>query len=298
MTQPVHPRIAVVGPGAIGTTIAAALHEQGRTPLIAGRTAHPELRLDTDDGSVVVPGPVRTDAEGVLQKADIVFLAVKATQSVAAGALLESISAPDAVVCVLQNGIEQVSMITPLVPGRDVVPVIVWFPAEHRMDGSVRLRGEPQLTLPRVPGAESISAVLAGTRCGVEISDDFQSLAWRKLLQNATAGLMVLTRRRAAMFTREDVAEMTLAYLREGLGVARADGADLDDGEPQRLLEKFQNMPADMGTSILADVEAGNPAEWDIRNGVLQRRGRALGIPTPVSDVLVPLLAAASDGPG
>jgi 2-dehydropantoate 2-reductase len=53
-----------------------------------------------------------------------------------------------------------------------------------------------------------------------------------------------------------------------------------------------------MGTSILTDREAGRPLEWDVRNDVIARRGRARGIPTPISDILVPLLAAASDGPG
>ncbi|HYB81464.1 MAG TPA: ketopantoate reductase C-terminal domain-containing protein, partial [Mycobacterium sp.] len=38
--------------------------------------------------------------------------------------------------------------------------------------------------------------------------------------------------------------------------------------------------------------------EWDLRNGVIIRKARAHGLPTPISDVLVPLLAAASDGPG
>jgi 2-dehydropantoate 2-reductase len=53
-----------------------------------------------------------------------------------------------------------------------------------------------------------------------------------------------------------------------------------------------------MSTSMLADREAGRPLEWDIRNGVIIRKARAHGIATPISDVLVPLFAAASDGPG
>ena len=40
-----NPVIALIGPGAIGTTIAAVLHDVGRTPLLCGRTAHAELRL-------------------------------------------------------------------------------------------------------------------------------------------------------------------------------------------------------------------------------------------------------------
>ena len=44
------PTIALIGPGAIGTTIAAALHEVGRTPLVCGRRAHPQLSLRFDGG--------------------------------------------------------------------------------------------------------------------------------------------------------------------------------------------------------------------------------------------------------
>ena len=50
-----NPVIALIGPGAIGTTIAAVLHDVGRTPLLCGRTAHPELRLRYDEGETVVP---------------------------------------------------------------------------------------------------------------------------------------------------------------------------------------------------------------------------------------------------
>ncbi len=46
-----NPVIALIGPGAIGTTIAAVLHDAGRTLLLCGRTAHPELRLRYDEGN-------------------------------------------------------------------------------------------------------------------------------------------------------------------------------------------------------------------------------------------------------
>ncbi len=130
------------------------------------------------------------------------------------------------------------------------------------------------------------------------MSSDFTSEAWRKLLQNAAAGLMALSGRRAGMFRRADIARLSLDYLRECLAVARAEGAVLGDEVPQTILDGFQAYPPDMGTSILADREADRPLEWDIRNGIVLRRGRVHGIPTPISDVVVPLLAAASDGPG
>ncbi|GAA3726200.1 oxidoreductase [Streptomyces tremellae] len=290
--------IAVVGPGAIGTTVAGALHEAGRTPLLCGRTARERLELRDAEGVVTVPGPVRTDPAGIGAPAGLVFLAVKATQLDAAAPWLTALCRPGTVVCVLQNGVEQEAAVAPLAPGSRVLPSIVWFPAQAQQDGSVLLRGEARLTLPDTPAARLVCDALHGTRCAVDLAADFTSAAWRKLLQNAAAGLMALTGRRAGVFARADIARLAVDYLRECLEVARAEGAVLDDGVPREILELFRSFPADLGTSILADREAGRPLEWDIRNGVVARLGRAHGIPTPISDVVVPLLAATSEGPG
>ncbi|MNC58826.1 2-dehydropantoate 2-reductase [compost metagenome] len=109
---------------------------------------------------------------------------------------------------------------------------------------------------------------------------------------------MVLANRRAGMFSRGDITKLALAYLHECLSVARAEGAVLSDNVPQEIVDGFHRAPADLGTSILADRQANRPLEWEIRNGVVQRYGHAQGIPTPISDILVPLLAAGSEGPG
>ena len=69
-------KIALLGPGAIGTTVAAVLHEAGRTPLLCGRTAHAQLTLRHDAGEISVPGPVLHDASHVTQRCDLLFVAV------------------------------------------------------------------------------------------------------------------------------------------------------------------------------------------------------------------------------
>lgn len=290
--------IALVGPGAIGTTIAAALHEAGRTPTICGRSAHKHLTLRFEGGEVVVPGPVQTDPAKIRNRFDLVFVAVKSTQVDATAPWLSALCDAKTVVCVLQNGVEQEKHFSPYVPGSPILPTVVWFPAQRQPDASVWLRGNARLTLPDRPATGIVLAALQGTRCSVDVTQDFTSVAWKKLLQNAVAGLMVLTGRRAGMFSRDDITELSLAYLQECLAVARAEGAVLNDDVPQELIDKFHAFPADMGTSILADRLADRPLEWDIRNGVVRRYGRSHGIPTPISDLVVPLLAAASDGPG
>ena len=290
--------IALIGPGAIGTTIAAALHEVDRAPLLCGRTAHSQLTLRHDEGEIVVPGPVLTEPTAIQQPVDLVFVAVKTTQVAESAAWLAALCDEKTVVCALQNGVEQKAQLAPLVNGATVLPSVVWFPAQREPDASVWLRAKPRLTLPDVPQAQRVVDALSGTRCAVDLSADFLSIAWRKLLQNAAAGLMVLANRRAGMFSRDDITDLALAYLRECLAVARAEGAVLKDDVPQEIVGNFQRAPADLGTSILADRQANRPLEWNIRNGVIQRLGHAHDIAVPTSDVPVPLLAAAREGPG
>ena len=282
----------------IGTTVAAALHEVGRSPTICGRSACKQLELRFDGGRVVVPGPVRTDPAEIKNPFDLIFVAVKSTQVEAAAPWLSALCSATTVVCVLQNGVEQKALFAPYVFGGPVLPSVVWFPAQREPDGSVWLRGKARLTLPDTTATRVVLAALRGTRCSVDVAADFTSVAWRKLLQNAVAGLMVLAGRRAGMFSRTDITKLALAYLRECLEVARAEGAALGNEVPQEIIDGFHRSPADLGTSILADRQAGRQLEWDSRNGVVQRCGRSRGISTPISDLVVPLLAAASDGPG
>lgn len=291
-------RIAVVGPGAIGTTIAAALHEAGNTPMLCGRTPAPHVRLIADDTTITVPGPVRTDPSTTSDPVDVVLLAVKATQLAAASDWLHALVRPGTVVCVLQNGIEQAETVGPMAPQAEVLPAIVWFPATREGDGDTRLLGTPRITLPDTAAAAVVLDALAGGRCAVDVATDFREQAWRKLLQNAAAGLMAITGRRVEVFTRDDIGALARDYLRECTGVARADGVALADDLPEEIVSGLRAMPAGRGTSILEDREAGRPLEWDVRNAVVRRAARRLGIATPISDVLVPLLAATSDGPG
>jgi 2-dehydropantoate 2-reductase len=292
-------KVAVVGPGAVGTTAAAYLYAAGHSVLICGRTPRPQIELRPDQAeAIVVPGPVCTNPAEITEPVGVVLLALKATQNDDAGRWLARLCDEHTIVVVLQNGVEQVEQVQPHCPSSTVIPGIVWFSAETQPDGWVRLRSEARLALPTGPAATTFAELWRGAGGTADCDPDFVTAAWRKLLLNAVAGLMALTGRRAGMFHRDDVSALASHYAAECLAVARAEGAKLADDVAGGTVEMFRRAPTDMGTSILADREAGHPLEWDIRNGVIIRKARAHGIATPISDVLVPLFAAASDGPG
>src|SRR6476620_8995999 len=291
--------IALVGPGAIGSTMAALLHATGHQVLLCGHTPRDQIEVRPDNADpIVVPGPVLTDPADVDGPVDVVLLAVKDTQNQSAAGWLARLCDGRTVVCALQNGVEQVERVGPLFPSSEVVPAVVWVSAEPHPEGWIRLRTGVRLVLPESDGAHTLVDLLRDTDVTVELDPDFVTAAWRKLLVNALADLMVLTGRRSGMFRRDDVAALSRRYLAECLAVARAEGATFGDDVIDEIVGLFAKAPEDMTTSMLTDREARRQLEWDIRNGVISRKGARHGLPTPISDGLVALLAAASDGPG
>lgn len=292
-------RIALVGPGAIGSTVAALVHDAGHPVLLCGRTPREFIELRPDDGDpIVVPGPVHTDPATVEGPADVVLLAVKDTQNEASAGWLARLCDANTVVLALQNGVEQVERVGRYCPGATVLPSVVWFSAKTQPAGWVRLRTPVRLLLPDDPAARGLADTLRGPRLSVDTDPDFVTATWHKLLANAVAGLMVLTGRKSGMFRRPDVVRLARAYLAECLEVAVAEGANLGDEVVDQIIDMYTELPEDMTTSILTDRELGRPLEWDIRNGVIARKAVQHGLATPISHMLVPLLAAASDGPG
>ena len=275
--------------------MAAAVRRAGADIVLCGRTPHARLVVESEGGAAeIVAGPVLTDPAALTGPADFVLLAVKAHQTEAAAPWLRALTGEGTVVLVLQNGVEQRALVAPHAPGAAVVPAVIWSPAEVTAPGRVLVRGEPRLTLPAEPAARAVAELFDGSGVAIELAEDYATHAWRKLAINAVAGLMVLSGRRAAIFRRPDIRPLARALAAECLAVARAEGADLPDAVADELMEEFAAMPEDLGTSMLFDREAGRALEWDARNGVVVRLGARHGVPTPVSDVLVPLLAAAS----
>lgn len=279
--------------------MAALLHAAGHPVLLCGHSPRDHIEVRPDDSDpIVVPGPVLTDTADVDGPAEVVLLAVKDTQNQSASGWLAKLCDHRTVVCALQNGVEQIERVGPLCPSSEVVPAVVWFSAEPHPNGWVRLRTGVRLVLPESDGAGRLADLMRGSDVTVELDPDFVTAAWRKLLVNALADLMVLTGRRSGMFRRDDIAALSRRYLTECLAVARAEGAKLGDDVVDEIVGLFAKAPEDITTSMLTDREAHRRLEWDIRNGVISRKGARHGLATPISDGVVALLAAASDGPG
>jgi len=134
--------IAVVGPGAIGSTVAAYLHASGQPVLLCGHTPREHLDVRADDAApIIVPGPVHTDPADIAAPVDAVMLAVKATQIDDAGRWLMALCDEHTVVCVLQNGVEQVELVSPHCPASRVYPRSSGSPPKRNLEAGCGCAG-------------------------------------------------------------------------------------------------------------------------------------------------------------
>jgi 2-dehydropantoate 2-reductase len=291
-------RVAVVGPGAIGLSFGAAAAQAGQEVVVCARRPVPETITALRPGgpAIEVRAPVVLDPAAAPADVDLVLLAVKAHQTAGAAGWLRRLCGPGTVVAVLQNGVEQRALVEPLAGAATVIPCVVWAPASLQAPGRVTVRDPVRLVTERSAAGQRLADALAGSFATVEQTDALDAELWHKLAVNAVAGLLALTGTTGtSVFTRPDSGAVALDLARECVAVARAAGTALDDRLPEQVIAHMAALPPEATTSIAVDRANGRELEWDARNGVVSRVGRAHGVATPVNDVVTALLACASD---
>jgi 2-dehydropantoate 2-reductase len=289
-------RIALIGPGAIGGTVGLALAEQGHDLVICANQAFSELGLTRADNKqrrshavTVITSPA--DAK----PADWVLLCVKSHQTAAAAGWLKATLGPGTKLAVLQNGVEHRERVAPYVgPDNAIVPVMIMLPAERTRPGEITLHGSAAITAPDDAAGREFAALFAGSFVRAGTDPDFKSRAWEKLCLNAPGGAFsVLTLHPGPIAESKELAALARLFVEECMAVGRAEGAVFADGFADRVVAMF-SAPGARGNSMYYDRRDGKPLEWEARNGVILRFGRKHGVPTPISDVIVPLLKTLS----
>ena len=281
-------RILLIGPGAVGGSVAAWLAHVGHEVTLAVRTPFDRLYVDTPDGPLEASPRIITDLADA-GEADWVLVVTK-TYDVEGAAQWRAVKGSPRV-AILQNGIEHVSRFSPFVPADRLLPVMVDIPAERDAPGRVRQRGKGIMQVPSGELGEAFVSLFAGTAIDVTQVPDFTTALWRKLCINVAGAVQVLADEPAKVAWREPAADLMRQLVRETIAVGRAEGARLDDSVAEAVVQHYRSSPPDGLNSMHADRIAGRRMEWDARNGIVSRLGRVHGIATPVSDTVSGLLA-------
>ena len=287
--------ILLIGPGAIGATLAAWLAQDDRHQLVvAARTPLDSIEVDTPSGIIRAAPRVITDRRQA-QPVDWVLVTTKAYDSDAAAQWFAHALGPNTRLAVIQNGVEHVARFERHFDRTRIVPVMIDLPADRIASGRTVQRGPAHLVVPAGENGAAFLALFEHANFDARQTDDFVSAVWRKLCLNSAGAVSALLLKPAGIAHHDGVAELMRAIVRECVAVGRAEGAALADTIPDEIVSGARRAPRDASNSMLADRRAGRPMEIDARNGVIVRLGRIHGIPAPMNSLMVVLLEAAQD---
>jgi 2-dehydropantoate 2-reductase len=286
-------KIAIIGPGAIGGTLAAWLTQDSRHEVIvAARTPFDQIELATPTGEVLIAKPKVLIRPNEASAVDWVLIATKAYDAAGAAAWLKGFCGSGTEVAVLQNGVEHVERFAPYLPIDQIVPVVIDCPAERTAPGKIHQRRASWMVIPDNDAGRLFAALFAKTPFEMRLSADFKTEAWKKLCFNSAGALSAILLKPSVIARSESIADIMRGIVRECIAVGRAEGAKLDDALVETVITNTRNAPPDSINSIHGDRLAKRPMEIDARNGVIVRLGRKYGLSTPFNAMAVALLEA------
>ncbi|HEV7346095.1 MAG TPA: 2-dehydropantoate 2-reductase [Devosia sp.] len=285
--------VAIIGPGAIGGTLAAWLAQDPALNItLCARTPLDDLQVETPSGVLTAKPVVLTDP-ATARTFDWVLVATKTYDVEAIRPWLERLVGERTRVAIVQNGVEHVRLFQHLVHAERLVPVMINLPAVRHAPGRIVQSRDGFIVVPAGRNGEDLVALFDRTDIKASADADFLSQVWIKLCGNCAAIVPTLTLRTTGPVWSEELEVIVRGLVEECAAVGRAEGADIPSSVIDSTIATMRTMEAGaVAGSIHADRLAGQPMEIDARNGVIVRLGATHGIATPMNRVLVTLLEA------
>lgn len=320
-------RIAIMGAGSLGTILGAYITKASyQVDLIDAYKEHVDALnekgahvVGTVDFVQKVHAITPDQMEGVY---DLIIYMAKQTYNDTAIPQIAAHIDENSTVCVCQNGIPEYA-VSAVIGEERVVGAPVGWGATFQGPGCSALtttEGRLNFTLGSMDGSVSDRVLKAKevleSMGEVVVSQNLLGLRWTKLLMNATfSGLSTALGTTFGGVLDDDVAMgLILKIGKECIDVAAESGITMEPYEGYdfyqafkrgnketnqasiKLIREIWTPHYNLTASMAQDLLKGRRCEiYDI-NGVVCETGRKCGIPTPVNDVIVKVVAGIQDG--
>lgn len=289
-------KILILGAGAIGGYLGGRMTEAGIDVTLLVRPAR-KAQLDKDGlriGSVYgdLHLPVKTlTADELCDIFDVVIMTAKAYDLDDAITAVTPAVGPETMVLPVLNGIGHMETLNAAFGPERVLGGTVQISAARNPDGSISHKndwrwlrfGEQAGGLSdRVEALRDLLAPATGLE-PVALDNAMQEM-WEKFVHLATAaGMTCLMRANVGQIVRsEEGAALFQTFLETTAEVARRSGHPPSEKFMTNYRALFADPDSKYATSMLRDVEAGNPTEGEHILGLLLHTARAHGINEPV----------------
>jgi len=304
-------RFAVVGIGATGTVLAAALLSRDPETILVGRGIGQEKALKENgiriSGALSYEVPVRNYIHRIADLKDfspnVVFIATKTFHLETVLNDLKDNIGPDTKIISSHNGLGPEDRIAEHF-GKDAA-----FRMSLNYGVSLKGFGEAEVAFfnrPNHLGALSgsnrdtglqIAAILTDTGLFTEYIDDIRLYVWKKMIMKCTmapiCAVTGMTIKGALDFT--PTREIADACFKEAMNVARAMGYDPGGGYIDQILE-YLNKVGMHKDSMCYDIANRTPTEIDFLGGKIVEYALQKGVPTPFYVTMTNLVKAMEAG--
>ncbi|HEX5498382.1 MAG TPA: 2-dehydropantoate 2-reductase, partial [Thermomicrobiales bacterium] len=290
--------------GAVGGYFGARLAAAGHDVIFIARGVHRDairasgLRVDSVLGDLTIKPATVTDDPKTVGPVDVVLFAVKLWDSEAAGELCRPLIGPRTRIITLQNGVDSVERLAPMLGADTVVGGIAYIATVIAAPGVISHTSQfARMRCGRIDGksdAPLASFAEAARAAGIDIavSDAINRDRWEKFVFLVGLSGITAAARTPIGPLRADPDSRALFHdlMREVVAVGRASGVDLPADFADAQLKFGDGVPETMKASMAHDLERGHRLELDWLAGKVVALGRKLGVPTPANAAVYAVL--------
>jgi 2-dehydropantoate 2-reductase len=302
-----HPKVVVVGAGAMGGLFGGLLAEGGLDVTLVDAWAEHIATIKASGLRIVGVGgdrPIRikatTDASEI-KGADVVLFQCKAFANAAAANSVRHLFGGQTVAITFQNGLGNEQALGAILGENNVIGGLTAQAGLAEGPGVVRNFGDLPTHIGEMAGGLSdrtIAIAKAFTAHGLPVtaSADIKREKWKKLLGNVALGaISAVTDLRSFEIMRiPELQEIVFRAIDEAAAVAKAEGVVLDVAEARSVLMKLVDTSGGgTGTSkssMREDVIRKRRTEIDTIHGAVARLARQHEIPAPTIDTMVAMV--------
>lgn len=298
-------KVAVIGAGAMGGTVAAEMAAVG---------GHEVTVVDVDEGLVEqirAKGATVTEGDGELTArlqatthpvqvgpVDVVVVFVKAQHTKSAAIAIQPLLGERTVVATLQNGWGNADVLANHIAPARLVVGVTYHSCTSIGEGRMTHVGRgPTFVGPYLAGASldsacTVAGVLDDAGWSSQVSADVRTEIWKKLVLNAaTLPTAALSRLTAGELGRPGpMLALVDALADEAVSVAQAIGLDIDAAERRERIHVVLAGAGPAKASMLQDIEAGRRTEIGTVNGAVVQMGDKHGVEVPLNRAMVALV--------
>jgi 2-dehydropantoate 2-reductase len=289
-------RIAVMGAGAVGGYFGARLAAAGHDVGFIARGAHLEamrrqgLKIKSIRGDLQIRS-LFTSAPEEVGPVDLVLFCVKSYDTEEAGKKLTPLMKKETEILSLQNGIDNPDKLAKLWGKNRTLAGVVYIGARISTPGVIEHSAEGRIVLGEPAGEISdqtklVQQIFSAVQIPCAISTEIRKVLWGKLVWNAPfCAIACLTRATVKEILESDsLRELGVSCMEEVREAAKSRGFDLSPDLIAQTLKVSESL-GDFKPSMLQDLEAGKPLEYEAFNGVVVDLLRRTGKSAPINEI-------------